>query len=74
MRAELCLGQLSVAFIWGDDTNVDKGSVRVYTYDFDQASAEQSCKVYPSGTTRMYWQKLVKSGYRRNLSKMTRAC
>ncbi len=70
MRAELYKEQLSVAFVWGDDTDVDKGSVRVYSYDFRQAIAEQACQVYPCGTSRMYWQKLVKDGFRRNPSNM----
>ena len=60
------MGNLAHAFVWGEGSDVERGLIRVYSYNFDEHISLQRCKDFPAGTMRMFWANLLKIGFRRN--------
>jgi hypothetical protein len=70
MRAELHKNQRMVAFEWGESQMIPSGQVRVSEFNYDLVPYRRSTREFPVGTTRRYWDNLIRNGYIRRPSSM----
>ncbi len=73
MNAALAKNGYMIAFVWGNG-DPGEGLVRVYKYDFARRDYDLGSRIYPIGSTRCYWKKLVKEGWRKTNKQVGPTC